>query len=118
MADSWPGLLGLGQVYRGESGCAKMTLADLDSSGFLDFQARFASVELRPLATLGILLTFPIMLIQTDTNRHNLYFSIFFNRMFWPLSIVDPRSIIKYFIYYISVFVLYIYMCILCAEAV
>lgn len=27
-----------GQVYRGESGCAKMTLADLDSSGFLDFQ--------------------------------------------------------------------------------
>ena len=68
-ADSpWPSLLGLGQVYRGESGCAKMTLADLDSSGFLDFQARFARVELRPHAALGILLTFPILLIQTYIN--------------------------------------------------
>lgn len=32
------------KVYRGESGCAKMTLADLDSSGFLDFQALGLSV--------------------------------------------------------------------------
>jgi hypothetical protein len=42
-------------------------------------------------------------------------FPCFFNRMFWPLSIVDPRSIIKYFyILYFSIRVVYIYVYTMC----